>query len=297
MTTDERRTGTARARAPGIYLDGVSKTFGPATTGRAVSALDAVDLAVEEGTFLSLIGPSGCGKTTVLRIVDGLIKPDSGSVSVFGEAPVPGPRIGFVFQSFRLIPWATVSQNVAFSLKDIGLTPAERRERVAHYLNLVGLARVADAYPATLSGGMKQRVALARSLAPEPRVLLMDEPFASIDAQTRELMQFELMRIWTGRRPAVIFVTHSVDEAIVLADKVALMGSQPGTVIETIPVDLERPRWTYDVRSTPRYVELRRHLSERMREMVINDPSSEFYGRDLGAGIGPRRPSTPDDHS
>jgi NitT/TauT family transport system ATP-binding protein len=269
-------------KASVIHLDQVSKTFGPARGGRSVAAVQDVSLTIEEGTFVALLGPSGCGKTTVLRLIDGLIKPDSGSVSVFGATPSPGPEIGFVFQSFRLIPWATVHQNIDFALQGLGLATAERRERVEHYLQLVGLTRFAEAYPRTLSGGMKQRVALARALAPEPKVLLMDEPFASIDAQTRELMQLELMRIWTHRRPAVVFVTHSVDEAIVLADRVAVMGTQPGRVIDTIDVDLERPRWTYDARAEPRFVELRRHLSQVMREMVVNDPSSDFYGHDLG---------------
>jgi NitT/TauT family transport system ATP-binding protein len=147
---------------------------------------------------------------------------------------------------------------------------------------MVGLTRFANAYPAALSGGMKQRVALARALAPEPKILLMDEPFASIDAQTRELMQIELMRIWTRRRPAVLFVTHSVDEAIVLADDIALMGPSPGKVIEIAPVNLERPRWTFDARSKPRYLELRKYLSNRMRQLVLSDAASEFFGRDLG---------------
>ena len=167
--------------------------------------------------------------------------------------------------------------------KASGLDAVERAERVRSNLELVGLSRVAGAYPAALSGGMKQRVALARALAPQPRLLLMDEPFASIDAQTRELMQVELMRIWTLRHPAVMFVTHSVDEAIVLADEIALMGPSPGRVIETVSVYLERPRWTYDARAERRYVELRKYLSNRMRQLVFSDPASEFYGRDLGA--------------
>lgn len=267
---------------PVIVLDKVSKSFGRLREGNAVPAVCDVSLTIEAGTFVALLGPSGCGKTTILRLIDGLIEPDSGAVSVFGAPPAPGPEIGFVFQSFRLIPWATVSQNIDFALKGTALSPAERVDRVRHYVRLVGLSRFADAYPRTLSGGMKQRVALARALAPEPKVLLMDEPFASIDAQTRELMQLELMRIWTDRRPAVVFVTHSVDEAIVLADRIAVMGTQPGSVIDMVEVGLERPRWTYDARADPRYVELRRHLSNRMREMVVNDPSSDFYGHDLG---------------
>lgn len=287
MTSEKSGPDDGDNGAPVIVLDRVSKSFGPAREGRAVPALRDVSLSVEPGTFVALLGPSGCGKTTVLRLIDGLIAPDSGTISVFGASPSPGPEIGFVFQSFRLIPWATVGQNIDFALKGTGLGAAERRERIDHYVRLVGLSRFGDAYPRTLSGGMKQRVALARALAAEPKVLLMDEPFASIDAHTRELMQLELMRIWTHRRPAVVFVTHSVDEAIVLSDRIAVMGPQPGRVIETVEVGLERPRWTYDARADPRYVELRAHLSHRMREMVINDPSSDFYGHDLGIDEAP----------
>jgi NitT/TauT family transport system ATP-binding protein len=155
------------------------------------------------------------------------------------------------------------------------------RDRANRHLDLVGLGRFRDAYPGELSGGMKQRVALARSLATEPGILLMDEPFASIDAQTRELMQIELMRIWTVRRPVVLFVTHSVDEAIVLADRIMLLGPRPGRVVESVDVALDRPRWAYDARAEPRYVELRSYLSGRMRELVLSDPASEFFGRDL----------------
>ena len=283
MISADPAHGALDAATPAIALDNVGKTFGGAAArGGAVAALRGVSMAVEDGTFLALLGPSGCGKTTMLRLIDGLIQPDDGTVRVFGAPPQPGPGIGLVFQSFRLIPWATVTQNIRFALHSTGLGKADCAERVRQYIEMVGLNRFADAYPAALSGGMKQRVALARALAPEPAVLLMDEPFASIDAQTRELMQVELMRIWTLRHPAVMFVTHSVDEAIVLADKVALMGPSPGSVIETVSVDLERQRWTYDARAEPRYVELRKYLSNRMRQLVFADPASEFHGRDLG---------------
>ncbi len=271
----------------GIVLEHASKSFGARGISGGVTALKDASLRVPDGTFTALLGPSGCGKTTVLRLADGLIQPDSGSVRVFGAPPRPGPDIGFVFQSFRLIPWATVAQNIDFALKSTDLNADDRADRARQYIELVGLKRFTDAHPATLSGGMKQRVALARALAPEPKVLLMDEPFASIDAQTRELMQLELMRIWTGRRPAVMFVTHSVDEAIVLADEIALMGPSPGRIVETIPVELDRPRWTYDVRAEPRYQELRQYLSQRMRAMVFSDPASEFYGRALGSAEAP----------
>ncbi len=266
---------------PAILFDRVSKTFTSAGGRATVQAIRDISFTVEPATFVALLGPSGCGKTTVLRLADGLIQCDAGQVEVFGVPPKPGPDIGFVFQTFRLIPWASVQENVEFALKGPPLSRDERRERANSHLELVGLAGFRHAYPGELSGGMKQRVALARALATEPDILLMDEPFASIDAQTRELMRIELMRIWTDRRPVVLFVTHSVDEAIILADRILLLGPRPGRVVKTVEVELERPRWAYDARADPRYVELRSYLSERMRELVLSDPSSEFYGRDL----------------
>ena len=181
---------------PLISLRGVSKSFRRGGRGAPVQALEAVSLDIARDSFVSLVGPSGCGKTTLLRLIDGLVAPDAGTVRIDGAPPRPGPRIGFVFQSFRLIPWASVEANVGFGLALAGVGTAERQERVRTHLELVGLTRFAGAYPHELSGGMKQRAALARALVTEPDILLMDEPFASIDAQTRELMQMELLRIW-----------------------------------------------------------------------------------------------------
>jgi len=263
-------------------LEGVCKTFGAGDKAGTV-ALKDVNLQVRDGAFVSLLGPSGCGKTTVLRVVDGLIQPDSGSVLVSGKKPRPGPDMGFVFQSFRLIPWSTIRGNVEFALVETIADKAERRARADRYIELVGLARFADAYPSELSGGMRQRVALARALASEPDILLMDEPFASIDAQTRELMQIELMRLWSARQSVALFVTHSVDEAILLADQVVLMGPRPGRILEVIDVGLERPRWKYDVRAEKRFIELRAYLWDRIRTLVLTDPESDFFGRNLGA--------------
>jgi NitT/TauT family transport system ATP-binding protein len=267
------------AAEPTIVIDKVGKSFHSANTGVEIVALRDISLSVAEREFVTLLGPSGCGKSTLLRIVDGLLRPDAGKVTVFGAPPVPGPDMGFVFQSFRLIPWATAQANVEFALQNVGLSKAQRAERALTHLDRVGLARFKNAYPGELSGGMKQRVALARAFASEPRVLLMDEPFASIDAQARELMQVELMRIWAEQHSTTLFVTHSVDEAIVLSDKIVLMGPRPGRVVEVIDVTLDRPRWAYDARADPRYVELRSYLSARMRELVLSDPASEFYGR------------------
>jgi len=274
-------TADEPSQRSGIVFDKVGKTFPSGDRRSPVAAVHDISLNILPERFVAVLGPSGCGKTTLLRLADGLIDPDAGSIRIFGKPPRPGPDIGFVFQSFRLIPWATVAQNIEFALMDMGLSKAERTERVARNIDLVGLARVADAYPATLSGGMRQRVALARALTPEPRILLMDEPFASIDAQTRELMQIELMRIWSQLRSTVMFVTHSVDEAILLADQIVLLGPRPGRVIEVVEVGLPRPRWTYDARAENRFIELRAYLSGQMRALVFSDPTSEFYGRDL----------------
>lgn len=259
-----------------LVFENVTKRFAR-PDGSETLALDNLSLDLPDRTFVALIGPSGCGKTTVLRAANGLITPDAGRVLLSGAPPVPGPEAGFVFQSFRLIPWADLRGNLEFALEQLPLTKAERRERAEHYLDMVGLARFASSYPGQLSGGMKQRVALARALAVEPQILLMDEPFASLDAQTRELMQLELTQIWEARRALVLFVTHSVDEALMLADKIVLMGA--GRILETHEVDLPRPRLSQSLRADPRYIALRDHLWHRLRDLVVNDPKSEFYGR------------------
>lgn len=263
-----------------ISLRAVSKSFSGARP--ATPALADVSMDVADNSFVTLVGPSGCGKTTLLRLIDGLIEPDTGEVLIDGRRPVPGPDIGFVFQSFRLIPWLTVAANVAFGLDVNRTSPEGRRDRIEHYLALVGLTRFANAYPSELSGGMKQRAALARALATEPDILLMDEPFASIDAQTRGLMQFELMRLWAARKGVIVFVTHSVDEAVLLADQVMLMGPRPGRVLEVFDVALPRPRWEYDVRARSEFIDLRNRLWDRVRTMVMSDPTSDFFQRAVG---------------
>lgn len=265
--------------APKISVRGVFKTFTRRKQTTPVVALKDINLDVADNTFVTLVGPSGCGKTTLLRVLNGLIRPDAGEVLVGGIPPVPGPSMGFVFQSFRLIPWLTVQGNVAFSLEVAGIPKAEARARAEAYLGIVGLTRFRDAYPNELSGGMKQRVALARALVGEPQILLMDEPFASLDAQTREFMQLELLRLWSRQHGVVVFVTHSVDEAVLLADKVVLMGPRPGRIVETIDIKLPRPR-DFDMRSRPEFIELRTYLWDRVRTMVMNDPESDFFHRD-----------------
>ncbi len=256
---------------PRIDVRHVSKTFH--TQRGDVAALHDVSLEVLPGEFVCVVGPSGCGKTTLLRVIDGLVDPDAGDVLIDGSPqPAPGPHAGFVFQSFRLLPWRTVIDNVEFPLQIQKLHKQARGARANHYVRLVGLSGFEHSYPHELSGGMQQRVGLARALALEPRILLMDEPFAALDAQTRELMQVELSRIWAGLGLAVVFVTHSLDEALFLADRVVLMGPRPGSVQDVLEVPLRRPRWDYDFRAAPEFLDLRAHLWTRIRAMVADQP-------------------------
>jgi NitT/TauT family transport system ATP-binding protein len=267
--------------AGSIAIRNVSKSFRRAKEAEGVRALDGISLDIAPNTFVSLVGPSGCGKTTLLRMLNGLIEPDSGEILVGGEPPVPGSHMGFVFQSFRLLPWRTIRDNVAFTVELGGMSAGERHERADHYLEMVGLSKFANAFPHELSGGMKQRAALARALICEPRYLLMDEPFAALDAQTREFMQIELMKLWYRHKSIVVFVTHSVDEAVFLSDQIVLLRPRPGRVAEVLAVDLPQPRWEYDAHASPRFVELRHHLWERIKQMVASDPESEFYQRGI----------------
>ncbi|MGP3696250.1 ABC transporter ATP-binding protein [Rhodobacter sp. NSM] len=260
---------------PHVRLDGVSLAFGRGAS--RMPALDRISLTLGRDEVVVVLGPSGCGKTTLLRLVAGLIPPDAGSVTIDGRPPMPGRDTAMVFQSFRLIPWKTARENIVFALPRLPRT--EALERADDYLGLVGLSRFAKSWPAQLSGGMRQRLALARALAAEPAILLMDEPFASLDAQSRELMQVELMRLLERRPATVLFVTHSVDEALILADRILLMSPRPGRVVEEVEVTFPRPRWDGDSRALPRYADLRRHLWDRLRDMVLNDPGSDFHGR------------------
>lgn len=206
-------------------------------------ALDNVSLEVEDKEFVCFIGPSGCGKTTLLRIMSGLDLPDEGEVYLDGEViKGPGPDRGMVFQEYSLFPWQTVMNNVIFGPVMRGVKRKDALADAEKYLELVGLTQFRDSYPYELSGGMKQRVAIARALANEPSVLLMDEPFGALDAQTRNTLQQELLEIWQKKHITILFVTHSVDEAIFLADRIVLMSARPGKIKEIIPVDLPRPR-------------------------------------------------------
>ena len=224
--------------------------------GRQIEALRDVSLAIGAGQFVSIVGASGCGKTTLLRIVDGLITPSSGEILVNGK-PVtgPGPDRGFVFQQDALFPWRTVFDNVRFGLQVQGHNKRDSVERVNRFIQMVGLDGFEHHFPHELSGGMRQRANLARALSIDPDVLLMDEPFAALDAQTREIMQAELLRIWRQNRKTVLFITHQIDEAVYLADRVVVMTSRPGRVKAVLEVDIPRPR-QLSVKRTPRFLEL-----------------------------------------
>lgn len=245
-----------------IVIQGVTKRFG------GVQALDDVSLRVASGEFVSLIGPSGCGKTTLLKIVAGLIPADGGEVRV-GPRTVRGPgrECAMVFQDFALMPWATVLRNVEFGLLLRGRPRAEREAAARRSLTRVGLAGFEQHYPSQLSGGMQQRVGLARALAVNPQVLLMDEPFASIDEQTRRLFQDDLLGLWADERKSVLFVTHSMEEAIYLSDRVVVLSPRPGRVHQVLDVPLPRPREQADVRASVEFTRLVDTLWKVLRKL------------------------------
>lgn len=224
-----------------VQVDSVSKQY-PGATG-PVHALESASFDVFDGEFVCIVGPSGCGKTTLFRIIAGLEAETSGGVFLGGRR-VEGPTadMGVVFQEYHLFPWRTVRGNVAFGLEKRDVPAAKRRERVDELIDLVGLDGFAESYPKELSGGMKQRVAIARALAADPGLLLMDEPFGAVDAQTREMLQTELLEIWERTGKTVLFVTHDIEEAVKLADRIVVMAREPGRVEEIIDVDLPRPR-------------------------------------------------------
>jgi NitT/TauT family transport system ATP-binding protein len=236
--------------------------------GRPVQALRDVNLDVRAGEFISLVGASGCGKTTLLRIVDGLMPPTSGEVRIDGRiVQRPGPDRGFVFQQDALLPWRTVLDNVIFGLEVQGRAKTLARQQADAFVRLVGLTGFEHHYPHELSGGMRQRANLARALCIDPDVLLMDEPFAALDAQTRELMQAELLRIWRANRKTVLFVTHQIDEAVYLADRVVVMTSRPGQIKAILDVEIPRPR-DLSVKRTPRFLELVDTIWQMIEEEV-----------------------------
>ncbi|MFD1720338.1 ABC transporter ATP-binding protein [Amnibacterium endophyticum] len=233
------------------------------------TALGGVDLAVQDGEFVTLVGPSGCGKSTLMNIVAGLDTPTSGDVLVDGR-PVdgPSPERGVIFQQYALFPWLTVRANVEFGLRVAGVPVAERRSRAQHYIDLVGLTTYADQLPKSLSGGMKQRTAIARAYAVDPQLLLMDEPFGALDALTRVNLQDQLQRTWQEARRTVLFVTHDVEEAVYLATRVVVMAARPGRIQEVIDVDLPFPR-SEETRLSPEFAEIK----NRVWRAVYHQPS------------------------
>jgi NitT/TauT family transport system ATP-binding protein len=251
------------------YIHGrnVNLTFRPPNR-RPVRALHAFDIDVREGEFLSIVGPSGCGKSTFLNIVLGLIKPDSGELRMRGR-PIAGPGSdrAMVFQEFGLLPWRTVQSNIELGLELKGVSAERRRKASRHFIEMVGLTGFETHYPHELSGGMKQRVGLARALATDPDVLLMDEPFAALDAQTRDLMQVELLRIWQEARKTVLFVTHQIDGAIYLSDRVVVMTRRPGHAKRIFGIALPRPR-DYEMRVTPEFNDLKLAIWNSLKDEI-----------------------------
>jgi NitT/TauT family transport system ATP-binding protein len=262
-----------QARSATVEIQQVSKTFHKTVKNNSmgVKALAEVSLSVRENEFISIIGPSGCGKTTLLKIIDGLIPCDSGEILINGrKVSSPGPDRAVVFQTFALLPWRTVLANVEFSL-ELRQIPKEQRVDIARdYLKRVGLQEFEYHYPHELSGGMQQRAGLARALAVNPMILLMDEPFGSVDAQTRQLLQEELLELWQREQKTVIFVTHSMDEAVYLSDRVVVMTPRPGQIAEILEVPLPRPRIAEDVRRAASFVELTNYIWDSLKKAMEN---------------------------
>jgi len=256
-----------------VEIRKVSKSFQKTVKDHTtrVKALSDVNLSVRPNEFVSIIGPSGCGKTTLLKIIDGLIPCDNGEISINGKSvTTPGPDRAVVFQTFALLPWRTVLANVEFSLELRQLPKEERTQTARDYLKRVGLADFENHYPHELSGGMQQRAGLARALAVNPTILLMDEPFGAVDAQTRQLLQEELLELWQRERKTVIFITHSMDEAVYLSDRVVVMTPRPGKVAEVLDVPLERPRSADQVRGDPKFVELTNYIWHSLKNAMGN---------------------------
>jgi NitT/TauT family transport system ATP-binding protein len=257
---------------PKIRLTDLTKQF---PTGDGVfTAIDNISLNIAPGTFFVIVGPSGCGKTTLLRILAELEKPSSGSVEVRAEHPGK-PSNSMVFQGDSIFPWMTVWDNAAYGLRLRGVPDAQIRETVGHYLDKTGLTRFAQRYPHQLSGGMRQRVSIARAFANDPEILLMDEPFSALDEQNKTLLQQEVLRIWEEDKKTVVFITHSVDEAVTLGDKIMVMSAHPGRVKAIIDVPFARPRNVLELRSQPAYGEMVYQIWSHLREEVQRAKAQE----------------------
>ncbi|MBV8796919.1 MAG: ABC transporter ATP-binding protein [Hyphomicrobiales bacterium] len=254
-----------------IQIQSVGKNFAVKTSRKgsdeAFVALENINLEIKAGEFFVIVGPSGCGKSTLLDLLGGLTRPTSGRILI-GGAPVTGPALdrGLVFQQYALFPWRTAQKNVEFGLEAKGVPARERADCAKRFLDMVGLAEFCDRYPHELSGGMKQRVAIARSLAYDPDVLLMDEPFAALDAQTRENLQGELLRIWEQSGKTIVFITHGIDEAVYLGQRVAIMTSRPGRIKQVIEIPLASRSRDEDLRATPEFSRLRHEVWSLLRD-------------------------------
>lgn len=251
-------------RKDNLIISNITKVFRNGSD--SVQALEEINLNVREKEFVSILGASGCGKSTLLRIIGGLEKPSTGSVILDGKKVIePGPDRGMVFQSYTLFPWLTVQKNIEFGLKQKGISKQECEEKSRKYVEIVGLKGFEDVYPKMLSGGMKQRVAIARALANDPEIILLDEPFGALDMQTRSLMQELLLNVWQQSKKTIILVTHDIDEAIFMADRVVVMKSRPGAIKEIIDVDLPRPR-DYHVKTSLKFLEYKSRAVDLIRE-------------------------------
>jgi NitT/TauT family transport system ATP-binding protein len=263
------------AARPAIRIRNLTKTFG------ALTAVDDVSVDISQGEFFMIVGPSGCGKTTLLRILAGLDQPTSGGIEIDVPTGPARPENSMVFQGDSILPWMTVWQNAAYGLRMRNVPANTIREVVSHYLDRTGLTRFAGYYPHQLSGGMRQRVAIARAFANDPQILLMDEPFSSLDAQNKLLLQEELLHIWEEHKKTVVFITHSVDEAVLLGDRVMVMTAQPGRLKLLVPIPLKRPRNIMELQGAPEYGDLVHRIWANLRDEVQR-------AREMADGIGAR---------
>ena len=252
-----------------LRIERVARTFPSRQGGPPTRALEPIDLTIADNDFITILGPSGCGKSTLLRIVAGLDQATAGQVLLDGVAVAgPGADRGVVFQSYTLFPWLTVRENIAFGLRERGIAEAERGRIAGSYIERVGLAGFENHWPKQLSGGMQQRTAIARALANDPKILLLDEPFGALDNQTRALMQEMLLGIWERDRKTVLFVTHDIEEAIFLGSRVVVMSARPGRIKADIRIDLPHPR-TYNIKTAPEFVQLKERLVEEIRAEAL----------------------------
>jgi ABC-type nitrate/sulfonate/bicarbonate transport system ATPase subunit len=252
-----------------LVIDNVSRIFPAVRGGTPTRALEPTNLSVADNDFVTILGPSGCGKSTLLRMIAGLDRPTTGRIMLDGKAITgPGADRGMVFQSYTLFPWLTVSENISFGLRERGISQRERNDIARQWLEKVGLTSFANHFPKQLSGGMQQRTAIARALANDPKILLLDEPFGALDNQTRALMQELLLGIWERERKTVIFVTHDIEEAIFLASRVVVMSARPGRIKADIPVDLPHPRH-YTIKTSPAFSDLKARLTEEIRVEAV----------------------------